>query len=34
MEKKNIEGLLDELGAQIFCFQGELISTLTYVEQS
>lgn len=32
MKKKNIEGLLDELDAQIFCFQGELIGY--YVEQS
>lgn len=34
MQKKNIEGLLDELDAQVFCFQGESISILTYVEQS
>ena len=23
MKKRNVEGLLDELGAEIFCFQGE-----------
>jgi hypothetical protein len=22
MKKRNVEGLLDELGAEIFCFQG------------
>lgn len=34
MKKKNIEGLLDELDAQIICFQGELISYFTYLKQS
>jgi hypothetical protein len=24
MKKRNVEGMLDELGAEILCFQGEL----------
>lgn len=30
MEKRNVEGLLDALGAQIACFQGERLLAFIY----
>jgi hypothetical protein len=28
MKKRNVEGLLDELGAEIFCFQGGFLHSV------